>query len=305
MTPVEKGKYCALCEKTVIDFSGMSDAQLVAFFRSHTGNMCGRFAKDQLDRSIEIPRKRIPWLRYFFQVAIPAFLVTAKAAAQGKVRVGVETHVLNRDTTDVPVKDNENEKKKGRVVTGLVTDSVGNPIAGATVHLMGTRIGTSTRSDGRFQLEVGTNGGHITVSSITYASKIIDITTNKEDLYIQLDESTIGLVGEYIIVKPRRKKPIDLIPEVKPDDAMLKVYPNPARAGSSINIAFDSLKGGYYNVELFDASGKRNMSISEWIDEDARVIDVAIPLLKKGNYVVRVGSKDGKEVFTARVVLVD
>src|SRR5690606_37442260 len=128
MTPVEKGKYCALCEKTVIDFSGMSDAQLVAFFRSHTGNTCGRFAKYQLDRSIEIPRKRIPWLRYFFQVAIPAFLVTAKAAAQGKVRVGVETHVLNRDSSGVFVKqDNENKKAKETVVTGIVTDSAGNP----------------------------------------------------------------------------------------------------------------------------------------------------------------------------------
>jgi hypothetical protein len=67
-----------------MDFSGMSDAQLVAFFKKpSTGSVCGRFVNDQLERDIAIPRKRIPWLKYFFQIALPAFLVSQKTVAQG------------------------------------------------------------------------------------------------------------------------------------------------------------------------------------------------------------------------------
>ena len=37
--------------------------------------------RDQLERPLVTPRKRIPWLRYFFQVALPA-LFFSKASAQ-------------------------------------------------------------------------------------------------------------------------------------------------------------------------------------------------------------------------------
>jgi hypothetical protein len=48
---------------------------------------------DQLNREIEIPGKRIPWIRYFFQIALPALIVSIKATAQkaeGKVKVNCE-----------------------------------------------------------------------------------------------------------------------------------------------------------------------------------------------------------------------
>lgn len=83
MSPVEKGKFCGSCQKQVIDFSHMSDRQVAEFFKKpSTGSVCGRFMTDQLDREIEIPRKRIPWIKYFFQIALPALLVSVKVSAQ-------------------------------------------------------------------------------------------------------------------------------------------------------------------------------------------------------------------------------
>ena len=83
MTLVQQGKFCGSCQKQVVDFSTMSDRQLAEFFKKpSTGSVCGRFMTDQLDRSIEIPKKRIPWVKYFFQFAIPAFLVSIKVSAQ-------------------------------------------------------------------------------------------------------------------------------------------------------------------------------------------------------------------------------
>ena len=98
MTPVEKGKFCGSCQKQVIDFSNMSDRQVAEFFKKpSTGSVCGRFMTDQLDRPIEIPRKRIPWVKYFFQIAIPAFLVSIKATAQ-KTQGQINVKSMSKDT---------------------------------------------------------------------------------------------------------------------------------------------------------------------------------------------------------------
>src|SRR5881397_1773271 len=86
MTPGEKGRFCESCQKTVIDFTNMSDRQIAEHFKKQDGPVCGRFMGDQLNRTIDMPRKRIPWIKYFFQFALPTFLISVKAGAQiGKV----------------------------------------------------------------------------------------------------------------------------------------------------------------------------------------------------------------------------
>src|SRR5688572_33325629 len=74
MTPVEKGRFCGSCQKQVVDFSHMTDREIAMFFKKPTtGSVCGRFMEDQLNRDMEIPKKRIPWLKYFFTIGLPAF----------------------------------------------------------------------------------------------------------------------------------------------------------------------------------------------------------------------------------------
>lgn len=61
MTPVEQGRFCDSCQKQVMDFTAMSDAQLAAFFKKpSTGPVCGRFMADQLNKEIAVPAKRMP-----------------------------------------------------------------------------------------------------------------------------------------------------------------------------------------------------------------------------------------------------
>ena len=85
MTAANQGRYCNACAKTVIDFSEMTDTQVLNHFKKDTGNTCGRFHHNQLENNILIPRKEIPWLKYFFTITIPAFIFSIKAVAQKKI----------------------------------------------------------------------------------------------------------------------------------------------------------------------------------------------------------------------------
>ncbi|MEQ1732113.1 MAG: hypothetical protein ABL940_00480 [Bacteroidia bacterium] len=52
MTPAEQGRFCGLCQKTVVDFSAMSTSQIKQYFVQHASEKtCGRFCKTQLSTS--------------------------------------------------------------------------------------------------------------------------------------------------------------------------------------------------------------------------------------------------------------
>jgi hypothetical protein len=63
MTSEAQGKFCNACEKSVVDFSMMSDAQILHYFsQPKTQKVCGRFNADQLDRALVnmIPERLSP-----------------------------------------------------------------------------------------------------------------------------------------------------------------------------------------------------------------------------------------------------
>lgn len=49
LTAPSTGWHCASCQTSVVDFSRLSDAEVVAFLQRHPSSS-GRFAEDQLDR---------------------------------------------------------------------------------------------------------------------------------------------------------------------------------------------------------------------------------------------------------------
>lgn len=105
MTPTEKGKFCASCQKTVVDFTSMSDRQIAEFFKKPASSVCGRAHNDQLNRDILIPKKRIPWIKYFFQFTWPAFVLFLKSCgfkedARGQIKVESRS---NRQLREEPI----------------------------------------------------------------------------------------------------------------------------------------------------------------------------------------------------------
>src|SRR5882724_8501055 len=85
MTPNEQGRHCMSCQKTVVDFTMMSDREILSFISKSSNNICGRIANDQLERPISIPGSSpvIP-RKYLWRLFVPAFLLAGKANAQQK-----------------------------------------------------------------------------------------------------------------------------------------------------------------------------------------------------------------------------
>ena len=50
MSPNEQGRFCASCEKTVIDFTGCSKEEIVETLNTSGQSVCGRFKPHQVDQ---------------------------------------------------------------------------------------------------------------------------------------------------------------------------------------------------------------------------------------------------------------
>jgi hypothetical protein len=191
MTPDEKGRFCSSCQKQVVDFTVMNNQQLAQFFKKpSTGTVCGRFNNDQLNQDLQVPQKRIPWLKYFFTIVLPAFFTASKATAQG----GVSKVLMTGKTKMIVVPDKKTSLQPGlvakyspaikpvvktecispyitlgdvkvdlvesaiiepmpieRIVEGTVINDSGESLAFASITVKGTNARTKTNANGSFK----------------------------------------------------------------------------------------------------------------------------------------------------------
>ena len=234
MTPVEKGKFCSSCQKQVIDFSRMSDREIALFFKKpSTGSVCGRFMTDQLNRDLEIPRKRIPWVKYFFQFLLPGFLISMRATAQGQVKT-IKKEQVNKecslsqkenlqpvttaigDTLVNPVVQKKcftpqdqritfgmiAVRRITKLIVGKISNEQGDAIPYANVSINGTNVMADSLGDYISKIPVVKNKITIKVSAAGYFSNEIDVEATKDvvkqDIVLKADD----LMSEVIITTP-------------------------------------------------------------------------------------------------------
>jgi hypothetical protein len=146
MTAVEKGRFCAACQKNVYDFTKSTDREIINAYEKDQ-KLCGRFLNTQLDRELVIPKERKSiWLASIFFGIISLF--NSKVAAQEKPKTEqTDSKHKNSDKTNTGVELKNGEK----VITGIVSDIAG-PIPGANVIVKGTTRGTQTNFDGTYSI---------------------------------------------------------------------------------------------------------------------------------------------------------
>ena len=173
MSPTEQGRFCNACAKEVIDFSTMTDIQVLNYFSALTHEkVCGRVLSTQLEHPIErpqTPKKRLFWywnyIAMFFIFFSKSNLIKAQTKGQvitSPIKDQTCTKTMGTMVSGVKVEN------RHRVISGKISDYDGNPIPSASVKLVGTKFGVSADENGSYSIDVTDEYNVIEISGAGY-----------------------------------------------------------------------------------------------------------------------------------------
>lgn len=307
MLPEEKGRFCNSCQKAVIDFSVMSDRQIAEFFKKPSSSVCGRFHQDQLERNIEPPKKRLPWLKYFFTIAIPTFLTAKKVAAQGEVVVKGKPAICVDSSKKNEAKP-RTEDSKSRKISGQVFEESGKSIPYASIEVTGLdfKMVTLTDSNGKYSLGVPNKPSEVLITAVGYNSqriKIGDQDIVNITLASRLYEATLGVVVVATKIKKTKKPPVQH-KKVDSIAGSFSVFPNPISVGNSLNIQCKNFEPGSYIVAILNNFGQVIQQKEVQIDKQDHKASLTLQEMPPATYVVTLtNKKNGKP--TSKIIVVE
>ncbi|MGH1384647.1 carboxypeptidase-like regulatory domain-containing protein [Kordia sp.] len=210
MSPTEKGKFCNVCTKEVIDFTSDSDEEIIKYLSNHEST-CGRFHPSQLNRKLIADRKkRNHWLSYAATFLLPITLFSQETKTPELKNTDTEQidtsafKSLKISSLDRKAKLNSTKQNDSITVQGIITDESGFPLPGATVQIKGTNIGAATDFDGHYSIK-SNYGSILVISYVGYEIKKIKITSST--INVQLESGVQGLhfVGAVVTESPNER----------------------------------------------------------------------------------------------------
>lgn len=289
MTPVEKGKFCSSCQKTVIDFSMMSDREIAAFLKKPATSTCGRFKADQLERELLLPKKRIPWLRYFFQFTWPAMVMFLKSCGSRYDVTGDYT-IGKKETIQYPADEDLRELMVGGISSDTIHSEIKKDLkkkqSSGAVHTIEPELLVKTEPNqimSEFPPEKKPDFDTITTREVTIlAGAFIRISAG--DIKIQEVDSTVQKDN----------------PKISEQD--LNVFPNPARAGHVVVISRPNGKFHSAQVQLLSTSGQLIQRFQHQSDQPS--FEILLPsALKPGLYFLQI-TEQGSQISSTKKLLV-
>lgn len=171
------------------------------------------------------------------------------------------------------------------VISGIVTDVDGEPLAGVNIRVDGRVIGTSTRPDGTFNLTVQQDPPlTLLVSIVGFTSQRVEITEAVvEDLEIVLEEETIS--GGDLVVSASRveesilKSPVSI---EKMDVLDIQTSPSPSFYDAisnmqGVDFSTQSMTFKSINTRGFGANGNtRFVQLIDGIDNQAPGLNFSV-----------------------------
>jgi hypothetical protein len=276
MTPQEQGRFCKACAKVVVDFSVMSDKEILNYISTASGKMCGRLDQDQINREIFYPElQKKSWKKYWLTIAASFMLLSSKLSAQVKPPRGTITanpSASNNTKGKVvvtmgmiaspPIQASEVTTIKGRVV-----DDQNVSIAGASVFIKGTSIGTAADVNGEFVLKASGMKPNIllfTAVGFERTELFLDSKAVSDSVFVVQMKMRPMISGEVGVIVVTQKKKKSIFNILKKNESKctnrsvvqaMKIYPNPIAAGSSFNINLPGVLSGKYSIFIYDING--------------------------------------------------
>ncbi len=215
----ESGKFCNQCSKSVVNFAHLSDKEIVTFFDGNNGNVCGRFANDQLNRIIKVEKKsylKIP--NILSGLLLLGTTQNVNATEIYKLKDSIEIVESNKFADTIEnreINQNQNSDSLKNVIKGTVLDVESKePLFGVKVYIEGIKIGTHTNLDGDFTLNIPDSllKDDMKLVFTYYEFETFTLFFNRNQLPINNDfyltpqnyeqEITIGIV---VSMNPRKK----------------------------------------------------------------------------------------------------
>jgi hypothetical protein len=335
MTPQEQGRFCGSCQKTVVDFSAMTDKEILDYFSKASEHVCGRFMNDQLNKELQVTEKKKRFsLAYVWNVILATLLITeANAQVKPKPKKPVKMEVHEQRTMGIIAHMPEEPIESVIPVrmSGTIVDAQSNqPVVGASINIKGTSHGTMADTLGNFQFKVEKkNSLVIEISAIGYETqtRVLDDLTNWQKIQVylkpaatELQEVSViaygvmgkvafsGFIKQYKTVKVDTTK-VDTIKRFFNDwvPATLKkdvrVYPNPVVRGNSIQVKLALPQTGGYKLELLNTAGQVMLVQPLLMQTKEQQFDLYTqPGWSAGIYWIRISSPNTKNVYQSKLL---
>ncbi|WP_345233131.1 carboxypeptidase-like regulatory domain-containing protein [Hymenobacter saemangeumensis] len=166
MTPTEAGRYCAACQTEVVDFTRMSEEEVLAYLAARQGQrVCGAMYIPVVEPAHQLqPRGVHGWL-----LALAALVGWHSLASCASKPPQVLPQASA--TFQTPTASQQQVTIRGQVID----DTLNRPLRGAYVFIAGTEYGTITDAQGNFTLSfpadwepVRSGEVHLEVPGIAY-----------------------------------------------------------------------------------------------------------------------------------------
>lgn len=176
MTPTEKGRFCAACQKQVIDFTRASDREIATAVKKDS-TLCGRFNDSQLNRELWLPQYKSNRTGAFFAVLFGLFTI----GVQGQTQAKKKPLTYSKPPTKKP-------QKPIIEIKGNVTDTLNIPLQNVAVLVKGKANGTVTDSIGNFTIKAQ-KGDVLVFNLVGYVDNEMQvINTNPVTMSLKEDE---------------------------------------------------------------------------------------------------------------------
>jgi hypothetical protein len=157
--PQGEHHFCSQCQKTIIDFSRMSDAEIGRIMSQGNAPTCGRFRRSQLDRPITYQATLLSgsWPRIaagamLLMLAMPHALLAQAPVAASTELVTQERPLAN---SPLPVKPKGGGEDSTFVLKGhLIHSETGEAISFANVANRELGLATTSNDSGYFMLPI-------------------------------------------------------------------------------------------------------------------------------------------------------
>ncbi len=223
MTPTQQGRFCSACAKEVVDFSMMTDDEVLNYFNNKKDdNVCGRVLPSQLERAIapsHLPVKKRFWYWHYITLLFLFFSKTGQAKPQGGIAITPLDKKLLTTSAQRLLFGAAGTNKTGanKIIAGKISDENGRGIPFATVKVKGTNHAVAADAYGVYSIKVNTETAVLELYATGYSNKLF-VLSGLNTFNFTLTKSAhddIVVMAGMMIRRPVQKKVQEAIQEIR------------------------------------------------------------------------------------------